>query len=50
MTEDQFDQLVRDIASVKLKYGLESDVVASLRETLASQLAAADTPEQAPTN
>lgn len=50
MTEEQFEQLVRDIAAVKLKYGLESDVVASLRETLASQLAVADSTERVRTN
>ncbi len=34
MSEESFQQLVREIASVKLKYGAEAEVSASLRYQL----------------
>jgi hypothetical protein len=39
MDEATFDQLVRDIAAMKLKYGAESDLSGSLRNELHSILA-----------
>jgi hypothetical protein len=38
MTADDFDRLVREIAAVKIKYGVESQGSASLRVELASLL------------
>ena len=34
MAETEFDQLVRDIAAVKLKYGVEAELSAAFRERL----------------
>ncbi len=34
LSEESFEQLVRDVAAVKLKYGLESDSSGSLSEEL----------------
>jgi len=34
MPAEKFDELVRDIAAVKLKYGLDAETEASLRERL----------------
>jgi len=34
MPEAEFDQLVRDIAGVKLKYGVEAELSSALRERL----------------
>jgi hypothetical protein len=34
MSEDAFDELVRDIAAMKLKYGADSDLSGSLRVEL----------------
>jgi len=36
MTADDFDHLVREIAAVKIKYGVESESFASLKVELAS--------------
>jgi hypothetical protein len=41
LSEASFDQLVRDIAAVKLKYGVESELSASLRLQLEQLVAEA---------
>lgn len=38
MPEPEFEQLVRDIAAVKLKYGVESQLSAAFRERLTAAL------------
>lgn len=39
LSDENFDQLVRDIAAVKLKYGVESELSASLRLQLDQMIA-----------
>lgn len=38
MPEKDFQQLVRDIAAVKLKYGVEAELSAAFRERLTSAI------------
>jgi hypothetical protein len=38
MAETDFQQLVRDIAAVKLKYGVEAELSAAFRERLTSAI------------
>jgi hypothetical protein len=48
MPEHEFDELVCDIAAVKLKYGVESELSAAFRERLSAAVGERQTERQEP--
>ena len=48
LSEESFEQLVRDVAAVKLKYGMDAETPATLREQLSVLLQESPAPDENP--